>query len=177
MKERGITLIELIVVISIIGILIVAFGFSFKKWMEKYRIEKQMREMYSDLLNFKTKAMQRNRVHFIVLNNNSYTIYEDTNPVPDGNDTLETGADTKMLSKNLLYPIVATFELPATLRIDQRGLLGKNGIGVLRIDFGWFSKEFRDKEPPDSDYDCLNLKETRINMGKWNDNDKVCEEK
>ncbi len=169
MKERGITLIELIVVISIIGILVVALGFSFHGWIGKYRIEKQMREMSSDFLNYKTKAMQRNRAHFIVLNNNSYTIYEDTNPVPDGNDILETGADTKVLSKNLLYPISATFDLPATLRINQRGLLGKNGIGVVDIGV-LYSTEF-----PDSDYDCLNLKETRINTGKWNGT--VCEEK
>ena len=38
-QEAGITLVELIIVIAIIGILVIALGFSFQDWMGKYRVE------------------------------------------------------------------------------------------------------------------------------------------
>ena len=79
MNNRGITLIELIVVISIIGILAVALGFTFQGWMGGYRIESQTKEMYVDLMNARARAMQRNRSHFVVVTANDYQIFEDTN--------------------------------------------------------------------------------------------------
>ncbi len=90
MKNHGITLIELIIVISIIGILAVALGFEFTGWMGGYRVESQTKEMYVDLMNARARAMQRNRVHFVRLfiPPTQYTnMYDDTNPAPDGDGT------------------------------------------------------------------------------------------
>ncbi len=83
MKEDGVTLIELIVVVSVIGILVVALGFTFQGWMGRYKVESQMKEMYIDLMNARARAMQRNRMSFCglylrhSLRNIQY--YEDTN--------------------------------------------------------------------------------------------------
>ncbi|MDP2277037.1 MAG: type II secretion system protein, partial [Nitrospirota bacterium] len=77
-KEEGVTLTELIVVIAIIGILVVALGFSFEGWLGKYRVESQIKEMHIDLMNTRANAMSRTRVHFFIFPNaTSYTIYAD----------------------------------------------------------------------------------------------------
>lgn len=159
MNSRGITLIELIVVIAIISILAAALGFSFTGWMSKYKVESQLKELYIDLMNARVRAMQNNRTHFVNLTQTGYTIYEDTNPPPNGNETLETGADTLLQTKSTDYTIISSFSGTSpsnyTFRLDNRGLISRNG--TIRLD--------STSEP---DYDCLVLSPTRMNMGRWN---------
>ncbi len=65
MKNRGVTLIELVVVISIISILVIALGFTYQGWVGGYKVEKQTKELYSDLMNARGMAMTRNRAYFV----------------------------------------------------------------------------------------------------------------
>ena len=53
----GITLIELIIVISIIGVLVFALGFSFQDWNAAYKIESQIKELHSDIMRARVMAM------------------------------------------------------------------------------------------------------------------------
>jgi prepilin-type N-terminal cleavage/methylation domain-containing protein len=178
LSNRGVTLIELIVVVSVIGILVVALGFSFQGWMGSYKVESQIKEMYVDLMNARARAMQKNRVHFVRLNNsNSYSIYEDdsdgTAKVPDGDGTLQTGtgasADTQLggFPKTVEYNINwnnSAVGAPVNLTFNTRGIattLGSISIFVDRDGNG--EKDF---EP---DYDCIVIASTRINTGKLDD--------
>jgi prepilin-type N-terminal cleavage/methylation domain-containing protein len=158
-KDDGITLIELIVVISVIGVLAVALGFQFQGWMGSYKVESQIKEMYVDLMNARAMAMQKNRMHFVVLGAKQYTLYEDTNPAPDGNETLETSSDSQVLQKTTDYDIVPALEAGVTqFSFDKDGLISdvSNGATI----------RFSSTVAPD--YDCIELSPTRINMGKWN---------
>jgi prepilin-type N-terminal cleavage/methylation domain-containing protein len=175
MKDRGITLIELIIVISIIGILLIALGFSFEGWMGAYRVESQTKEMYVDLMNARARAMQRNRVHFVNFPTaTSYTIYEDdsdgTNKVPDGDGTLQTGtgngADTQLPSfpKTVQYNIRWSWSGASNqylVNFDNRGIVQPESNplgGTICIS--------STTTATNQDYDCIEISQLRINMGK-----------
>jgi prepilin-type N-terminal cleavage/methylation domain-containing protein len=156
-NSKGITLIELIIVLAIIGVLAVAFGFSFQGWMGSYKIESQVKEMYVDLMNAKARAMQGNRLHFVVVNASDYQVYEDTDedgaipPPIDAGDTRILRPDPKPLT----YPVEST-SWTGTITMDTRGLVSPNN--TIRFNIG----------TNNPDYDCIVLSATRINIGKWN---------
>lgn len=149
MKEDGITLIELIVVVTIIGILAIALGFSFQGWIGGYRVESQVKEMYVDLMNARTRAMQRNIAHFVLVTADNYQILEDTN----GNGAADIGTDTNVVftgTKPLQYPSLST----VTVTLDTGGLVSND---TIQFNIG----------TNNPDYDCIVLAFTRINIGRW----------
>ena len=94
MRDSGVTLVELLVVVGIVGLLVIAMGFSYEGWMGNYRLESQTKELYFDLADARSRAMTRNRIHWAVLEDQQYTIFEDTNE----NGTLDaTPPDTQVL--------------------------------------------------------------------------------
>ncbi|MBI1810472.1 MAG: prepilin-type N-terminal cleavage/methylation domain-containing protein [Nitrospirae bacterium] len=160
MKDcAGVTLIELITVISIIGVLVFALGFSFQDWNAAYKIESQIKEMHSDIMHARVRAMCKKRAHFVKLEAAQYTIYEDTNPMPDGNNTLETEADNLVVQKASDYPIEFNLGFGDTqFRFDKDGSSSRNG-------------RIRLVSTASPDYDCIKLFSTRINLGKWDSAD------
>lgn len=178
MNNKGFTLIELLVVLAIMGILIVALGFSFEGWRDKYRVESQIKDIYIDMMNTRARAMQRNRAHFATGLSTSYSIYEDTNPAPDGDGSLQTGAgeDTLLPSfpKNTEYKINWTGS-GTTITFNTKGLALPNGSLWLDTNppmpscchNNSCSDEDDRKKCIYPDYNCIVVFSTRINLGKW----------
>ncbi|OGW52286.1 MAG: hypothetical protein A2Y81_06955 [Nitrospirae bacterium RBG_13_43_8] len=181
MKNSGVTLIELIVAISVMGILVVALGFTFFGWMGSYKAESQIKEMYIDLMNAKARAMQKNRTHFVTLTTTRYTIYEDTNPAPDGNGILATVSDTQVLQKNLNpdYPITWSDLADTQIDFTRRGLSNDNKTVCIFTDF--VNNDYPIDRTPDGvsdnhpDYDCMVISATRMNLGQLTTQGGACD--
>jgi prepilin-type N-terminal cleavage/methylation domain-containing protein len=155
-RQDGVTLIELMIAVSIIAILVVALGFEYRNWMGRYRVENQIKQMHTDLMNARVRAMTMNRMHFATGTANAYIIYDDTNPAPDGNSVLEIGSDTRLPTYPKSVEYVIDWTGPGNqINFDRRGMIAP--AGSIRL-----------ISTVDADYDCLTLSQTRINMGKWN---------
>ena len=153
-NRRGITLVELLIVIMIVGILVVSLGFSYAGWMGSYKVEKQTKEIFSDLMTARMMAMNRNLAYFVEFTGGTtYRIVEDTNE----NSAINAGAGDTVLpafQKTVEHDNNANgFGIPLTIKFDKRGL-----ISPLRTI--WIT------HAADPDYDCIVISSTRINMGK-----------
>ena len=178
MRREGITLIELAIVIAVIGILAAVAGFEFSNWMSRYRVEAEVRDMYSDMSGARQRAMQRNVQYLVVLSTNGYLICEDIN----GNNVCDAPAETtvspisRSLSKvDLRYQLNWDLRSPAnTVVMDKRGILSPITPGGNSI---WLVKPGAVPlwEPSEVDTDCLSIHETKIRIGKFDGT--VCQPK
>jgi len=140
-------------------------GFEFRDRMNKRKVERQIKEMYTDLINARARAIDRNRMHFDVGSSISYTIYEDTNPVPDGDGQFQASLDTPLPN----YPKTVEYLINWTgagnrLNFDKRGVISPLGSIYLT-------------PYVDADYDCISVTSMRMNLGKWNASTSTCIEK
>jgi len=67
MKNRGFTLLELVVVIAIIGILLRIATINFGTWQQKAQIESQTRTLFATLNEARIEAMQHKQPRSVVL--------------------------------------------------------------------------------------------------------------
>lgn len=153
-NSRGVTLVELLTVSMIVGILGVSLGFAYSGWMGSYRVEKQTKDIYTDMMTARVMAMDRNQTHFAdFTSGTTYRIVEDTNE----NSAINVGAGDTVLpafAKTVEHNNNANgFGIPLTLKFDSRGL-----ISPLRTI--WIT------HAADPDYDCIVFSSTRISMGK-----------
>jgi len=164
-REDGLSLIELIVTITIIGILVAALSTQFTGWRKAYKVESQLKELQMDLMDTRAKAMQRNRMHFARLDTDGYQVHEDTNPAPDGNNTLDVGSDALILDKELSegYPITWSGG-DNELDFLQSGMSDIDGSKTICINDN--DPTDNDEHYFDADYNCIVVTATRINLGK-----------
>lgn len=163
-NNTGVTLVELLVIVSIIGILAIALGFSYQGWMGNYRIESQTKQLYSDLMDARTRAMTRNRMHFVVLNTTDYSIYEDSND----NNVPNPGAGPSDDHPIPEYCVPGTFNVrpkiiqynlgwTGTIPFNTRGLTTSAATITIPLTLPSGAKP---------DYDCIRVHQSKIRTGQ-----------
>lgn len=148
MRQDGFSLIELIVVVLIIGVLLATATVNFRDWSVRYSIESQVNEMYVDFANARIKAMSRNRLHFVNLSADRYTVTEDSD-----NDGTREDTDTLIVTKILKNQM--TWSGGSEISFDARGLASENETVSFPDTAG-------------AAYDCVMVSVTRIGIGKMN---------
>jgi prepilin-type N-terminal cleavage/methylation domain-containing protein len=168
MNRKGFSLTELLMVIVIMGILLSLGVIAYNTMMDRANAERQMTEMFTDLMNARVRAMQRNRTHFVVLSATQYTIFEDTSPAPDGDGSLTIGADAMFQQKNLIpkFPVTT---LPNANQWIAASPLQFNGRGIVPTDVvAGIPGVVRISMATSGAIDCLVVSEIKITLGKWN---------
>jgi prepilin-type N-terminal cleavage/methylation domain-containing protein len=151
-RKKGFTLVEILVAIAIMGILAAIGTAGFTGLVQKYNINNQTKMMYTDIMTARAMAAMKNRAHFVNLSANQYSIYDDTNPSPNGDGTLNTSNDTLVLQKTLDKAITWNGST-ATMEFNVRGLC--NTLMTICI--------YSTVNP---EYDCIKTSRTRITLGK-----------
>lgn len=147
---------EVMVVTAVAVVLVIYLGFEFTGWQGRYKAESQIKKLYTDLMETKTRALQRNRAHFVTLDSSTqYTTYEDTDPYPDGDGTLTPGSDTRIKQETLeiTKPLTWSDSVDTEIEFNSRGLC--NDTKTICIN-----------SEDDADYNCLIISATRVNLGK-----------
>lgn len=152
MNNKGVSLVEVLVVIAVAATLAAGLKFSYDGWQGSYKVESQMKQLHTDIMKSRIKAMQRNRAHFVMVSADEYSIFEDTNE----NGTFDSGTDDDM--ERFSNPQMLERDIngwTGTLTISTRGLVAPET--TLRVDAGSNHPE----------YDCITLRTTRLNLGSW----------
>jgi prepilin-type N-terminal cleavage/methylation domain-containing protein len=177
MNRQGVTLVELIVVVAIVGILAVVLGFDFSGWMGRYNVESQMKQIEADMVNARIRAMTTTRYQFFTCPVSgtppvctSYSVYDDDKPSPNGDAKLIVGTD-KLLSG---YPKALKYSLAwvsGTLSFDRKGVMNSvdapdTSPFVLKVET---SPSIPQNNPAiTADINCIVVTYTRVSLGKMN---------
>ena len=162
----GFTLVEILIAITILGILVVMAVSTFQGMNEKYRVEAETKQLYSDLMDARGRAMQRNRMFFVQINGNDYQTYEDTSSAPDGDRALQQSADTLVANVKVSHAIATDniASVPLNFNFNRNGIASVTGF-------------IRFSSTAQPDYDCITIKATRIKTGQYNATENTCVEK
>jgi type II secretory pathway pseudopilin PulG len=144
---RGFTIVEVIVVLTIMFILFALGTMTWNRMSMKTEIEKQTKTLFADLMNVRMEAFYTKRERGVVISGKNFTVYSSS--VTSG---------TPVLSKSFTYnfrPTGAT-----TIIFDTSGMA--NGFqGSLCVDpFGSLLQS------SDAAVDSLVVSQARINLGK-----------
>ena len=152
--QGGFTLIELIIVVSIVAVLVVALGFQYQGWQARYRVESQVRQVQADLMTARVRAMERDRIYRITFGPNDYRVLWATNDA----GTIFLPAPGWTSVTRLDYQPSWT----STVDFNTRGLVvAPASVATTALPI-WFNDQ-----GVGSDVDCVEITQTRIGVGKW----------
>ena len=134
-REKGVTLIELAVVMAIVGIMALFIAPAIGEWLDNYRIRQAARDVSSDLQFAKMKAIGSGVRYTVVFNETvagtqySYVIFPDY----DNDLVLDAGSETNDILKSALLGRNISFD-PAQGGTDGIDIPDFNGHPTIAFD-------------------------------------------
>ncbi len=165
--ENGFSLIELIVIVSILSVLLAIGIPMLTKYLKKYGIEKEIVAIYSQLSSQRFKSMNTGVPHGIRFDSSKqYTVFV----FKDSNYNLKfdsVNEEDSSQSESLQYALNGP-QSGTVILFDKKGLARNSnwGLGSFTI---YISSPAR--------HNCINVSVGRIKMGVWNGSSSKCEAK
>jgi prepilin-type N-terminal cleavage/methylation domain-containing protein len=148
MTSRGFTLIEVLVVIAIIGILSSIGTFQFSQYTTKSAIERQTREMYTDMIEQRSKALFEKKSRGVRVTASTFALYSSAS---DGDPRVLNG--NPFVTTTLRYPIISNNY--KDIIFDTGGMLDTASSQSICV-----------TEANSASIDSIIVSETRIRLGK-----------
>ena len=150
MSRKGFTLIEVLVVVTILGIILSICTLQFSRFLAKGDIERQTQELYADFMATRTAAVTEHASKTVKITPTEVTYY--SSPLGGGSTV------TKKLSKRVTWAGKTSSETEKLIIFDERGTFDivNNGNTTICV------------EPSDESVrvDSIVVFSTRIHMGK-----------
>ncbi len=146
--EKGITLIEIIVVIAIASIFFAVAIPYYTKWKIRMSVEGDTKKIYGLLQNYRMKAFSEKKEFYIKVQNNLLEVYDKK-------------TDTVVYKLQLENP----FRLKGNtekISIDMRGTFSGSSI---------YAQNYKEA---DAQYDCIAIDDIRVRLGKYNESEDRC---
>jgi len=150
--DRGFTLVELLIVMSIITILTTIATLNWNRMTTKSTVEGQIKTVHADMMSVRLEALYSKRTRALVVSGKSFNIYS---------SSVTTG--TPVSSKTFKYNFVSSgggSGIPVTVRFDTSGMATGYEATICVDAYGDLLKT------TDAYVDSLVISQARLNLGK-----------